>query len=259
LKRSYNLQGRQQREPVKKPPEKTYEERARDVHEQDADREYSPEQLVIKSRNGIAQDRTYRPTQGNRDKFHTVSFSMDDDYISTKVAIPGMGLWYNFKYDKEDDKNGAGLADKVQLRLDFRDLALMAGLHSEANAKISIMAGILVIAFADNISDSFGIHIFQESENVETREVWTSTILNFISRIVVSLSFVALILFLPLNTAIMTSMVWGLLLLAAVSYMIAKNEAGSPYLSIFTHILIAVVVIFLSNLAGDVLISRFGK
>lgn len=139
------------------------------------------------------------------------------------------------------------------------NLALMAGLHSEPNAKISIMGGILVIALADNISDSFGIHIYQESEKIETREVWTSTILNFISRMFVSLSFVALILILPLNAAIISSIIWGLLLLAVISYMVAKNEAANPYLSILTHVLIAVVVISLSNLVGDFLIGRFGR
>ena len=139
------------------------------------------------------------------------------------------------------------------------NLALMAGLHSQANARISIIGGILVIALADNVSDSFGIHIYQESENIETREVWTSTILNFTSRVLVSLSFVVLMLMLPLNAAIAASMIWGLLLLAVVSYMIAKNESGNPYSSILTHVLIAVAVIFLSNLMGDLLLRRFGK
>lgn len=135
----------------------------------------------------------------------------------------------------------------------------MAGLHSQANAKISIIGGIMVIALADNVSDSFGIHIYQESEKIETLEVWTSTIFNFISRILVSLSFVALMLMLPLNVAIISSMIWGLLLLAVVSYMIAKNESVNPYLSILTHVLIAVAVIFVSNLVGDLLIHRFGR
>ena len=139
------------------------------------------------------------------------------------------------------------------------NLALMAGLHSEANAKISIIGGILVVALADNISDSFGIHIYQESERIETREVWTSTIMNFLSRFIISLSFVALIVLLPLNTAICASLFWGLGLLAMISYIIAKNEASNPYLSILTHLLIAVGVIFLSNLVGDLLVSRFGR
>lgn len=139
------------------------------------------------------------------------------------------------------------------------NLALMAGLHSEPNARISIIGGILVIALADNVSDSFGIHIYQESEDIEAHEVWASTILNFISRVLVSLSFVALILLLPFNAAIISSIVWGLLLLAVLSYMIAKNGSGNPYLSILTHVLIAVAVIFLSNLVGDLLIGRFGR
>jgi vacuolar iron transporter family protein len=139
------------------------------------------------------------------------------------------------------------------------NLALMAGLHSQSNAKVSIIGGILVIALADNVSDSFGIHIYQESEKIETKEVWISTIVNFIARILVSLSFVGLMLFLPLNVAIISSIIWGLLLLAAVSYLIAKNESGNPYLSILTHILIALAVIFLSNLVGEFLLHQLGR
>jgi len=139
------------------------------------------------------------------------------------------------------------------------NLALMAGLHSEPNAKVSIIGGILVIALADNISDSFGIHIYQESEKIETREIWTSTLFNFLARFIVSLSFIALILFLPLNAAIISSIIWGLLLLTVISYMVARDEAVNPYTSILTHLLIAAGVIFLSNLAGDLLISRFGR
>jgi vacuolar iron transporter family protein len=139
------------------------------------------------------------------------------------------------------------------------NLALMAGLHSEANARVSIIGGIMVVALADNISDSFGIHIYQESEKIETREVWTSTIMNFLTRVIVSLSFVVLLLLLPLNTAICVSLFWGLGLLAAISYIIAKNEDTNPYFSILTHLTIAVAVIFLSNLVGDLLVSRFGR
>ena len=135
----------------------------------------------------------------------------------------------------------------------------MVGLHSQANAKISIIGGILVIALADNISDSFGIHIFQESENVDTLEVWISTFLNFSSRFLISLGFIALILLLPLNTAIIASIVLGLILLAALSYLITKNEGKNPYLAILSHVLTAIFVIIVSNFAGDLLVGRFGK
>jgi hypothetical protein len=42
----------------------------------------------------------------------------------------------------------------------------------------------VVIALANNISDFFGIHIFQESEKIETLEIWLSTIFNFLARII---------------------------------------------------------------------------
>ncbi len=137
------------------------------------------------------------------------------------------------------------------------NLALMAGLHSQPNARVSIIGGILVIALADNISDSFGIHIYQESEKIATREIWASTFINFLSRIIVSLSFIALILLLPLNNAICASILWGLLLLALVSYMVAKEENSNPASSILTHLLIAIAVIFASNLVGDFLNRHF--
>jgi VIT1/CCC1 family predicted Fe2+/Mn2+ transporter len=133
----------------------------------------------------------------------------------------------------------------------------MAGLHSGPHARGSIIGGILIIAFADNISDSFGIHIFSESEKTDKKEVWASTLTNFFSRVIVSLSFIALLVFLPLNAAMITSILWGLFLLAVISYFIAAHDGTDPSSSIAMHLLIAVAVIALSNIAGDFLINRF--
>jgi VIT1/CCC1 family predicted Fe2+/Mn2+ transporter len=137
------------------------------------------------------------------------------------------------------------------------NLGLMAGLHSGPNAKFSIIGSILVIALADNIADSFGIHIFQESECISARDVWVSTILNFLSRLAISLTFILFIAFAPLNIGIILSIVLGLLLLAYISYLIAKEEESSAFLSIFNHLMMAIFVIFMSNLVGDFLLSRF--
>jgi len=137
------------------------------------------------------------------------------------------------------------------------NLGLIAGLHSEVNAKLSIISGILVIALADNISDSFGIHIFQESEHVSKMEIWMSTLSNFLTRVFVSLIFVLLMILLPLNPAVISSIILGLILLAFISYVIAKDEEKNPLLPVLTHILIAVTVIILSNLVGDFILGRF--
>lgn len=139
------------------------------------------------------------------------------------------------------------------------DLALIVGLNQTTNAKMSIIAAILIIALADNISDSLGIHIFQESECKEQREVWLSTSTNFITRILVSLTFMGLVIFLPMHIAVITSIVWGLLLLSFLSYTIAKGEGINPSLEIIKHLGIAILVILGSDLIRRFILIRFSS
>jgi len=136
------------------------------------------------------------------------------------------------------------------------NLSLIVGLRTSGHAKLSIIGAMLVIALADNISDSAGIHIYQESECVETREIWLSTFTNFLTRLLVSLTFISLIFFLPIDAAVIYSIVWGLLLLAVMSYFIARDKKINPYLAIFEHLGIAIMVIMGSNFAGKLIISK---
>ena len=136
------------------------------------------------------------------------------------------------------------------------NLALITGLDTSSNAKVSIIAGILVIAFADNISDSLGIHVFQESECIERKKILNSTLTNFAVRVFVSLVFVFLIAFLPISLAVICSIIWGLGLLSLLSYIIAKDEGVNPYLEIFKHVGIAVLVIFASKYLGRFIQNR---
>ncbi len=137
------------------------------------------------------------------------------------------------------------------------NLGLVTGLVTLAHPKLSIIGGILVIALADNIADSFGIHIYQESECIGIKEAWLSTLSNFISRIFVSLIFIVLVAVLPIKLAVLCSIIWGLSLLTVISYVIAKDRKVNPYQAIFEHISIAVVVITLSHFVGRGIIGRF--
>jgi VIT1/CCC1 family predicted Fe2+/Mn2+ transporter len=137
------------------------------------------------------------------------------------------------------------------------NLGLITGLRTGAYAKLSIIGGILIIALADNISDSLGIHIYQESECLKAKEVWLSTFTNFLSRILVSLSFISLVYFLPIKAAVVYSILWGLLLLTMMSYTIAKKRKVNPYLAVFEHVGIAILVIIATNFVGQLLIGKF--
>jgi len=137
------------------------------------------------------------------------------------------------------------------------NLGLIIGLDTSPNARLSIIASILVIALADNISDSFGIHVYQESEMLSRTEVWISTSTNFLTRLFVSLVFILFIFFLPMNIAVICSLVFGLSLLAFISYIIARDEEVNPYQAIIEHLGIALIVIVLSEFVGKWLIGRF--
>lgn len=137
------------------------------------------------------------------------------------------------------------------------NLGIIVGLDTLAHPKLSIIAGMLVVALADNIADSFGIHIYQESECIDSKEVWFSTLCNFLTRVFVSLTFIILVVVLPMNLAVLFSICWGLALLAMLSYAIAKDRKVNPYLEISKHIIIALLVIFLSHFAGKYIISNF--
>jgi vacuolar iron transporter family protein len=137
------------------------------------------------------------------------------------------------------------------------NLGLIAGLYLSQNAKINIIGSILVIALADNIADTLGIHIYQEAEGLKSKEVWLSSLTNFASRLFISLIFVLLFTLFPIETAALYSMILGLLLIASISYFIAVFKKTNPYLAIIEHIGVAFLVIILSRIMGDFVINKF--
>jgi vacuolar iron transporter family protein len=137
------------------------------------------------------------------------------------------------------------------------NLGIITGLDTLSNPKLSIIGALLVIALADNLSDSFGIHIYQESEHLSKKEVWLSTLTNFFTRLFVSSTFIALIVLLPIKVAAVCSIIWGLLILTVMTYAIAKQRKMSPYSAIFAHTIVAVFVVASSHFIGAFVIARF--
>ena len=137
------------------------------------------------------------------------------------------------------------------------NLALITGLDTMANAKLSIIGSILAIALADNIADSAGIHVYQESECIDKKEVWFSTFSNFFTRLLGSLTFIFLIVVLPIKAAVFCSVVWGLALLTFLTYTISKDRGVKPYSAIFEHMAIASFVIIASHFCGKWIIGKF--
>ena len=131
-------------------------------------------------------------------------------------------------------------------------LGLIVGLNAGTHSKMIIIGGILTIAVADAFSDALGIHVSEESENKHTeREIWESTICTFLAKFIFAMSFIVPIVLLPLETAIIASIIYGLSLLSIFSYYIADTKNGSRWKAVAEHLSIAVVVIILTNCIGN--------
>jgi VIT1/CCC1 family predicted Fe2+/Mn2+ transporter len=137
------------------------------------------------------------------------------------------------------------------------DVSLIVGLGSARTGKAPILAGLLTIAVADNISDSLGIHMYKESEGCGERLSLLSTVLNFLSRLLISCTFVAIVLVLPMNHAILVGLVWGLLLIILISYLISRSNKDNPATEIIKHVMTAVIAIALSRYLGYVIAAHF--
>jgi VIT1/CCC1 family predicted Fe2+/Mn2+ transporter len=129
-------------------------------------------------------------------------------------------------------------------------LAFIVGLSRSINPNLTIIGLLLLFAIADNISDSLGIHIYQESELKKSKVVIASTFYNFLTRFLIVLVFILLVALLPIDYAVVVSIIYGISLLVILSYFIAKEEKVNPYKAILWHVAIAILIIIISNFIG---------
>lgn len=162
---------------------------------------------------------------------------------------------------KKIEKNSSSILTGLSFGLTsgiITTLGLMVGLNASTQSKPVVIGGILTIAIADAFSDALGIHISEESERKHTvKEIWLSTIITFLSKFIFALTFIVPVLLFNLPMSIIISIIWGLASLCLLSYFIAQKEKESPWNSIFEHLLIALVVIFITNFVGQKISSIF--
>lgn len=130
-------------------------------------------------------------------------------------------------------------------------LGLMIGLSTGTNSKKVVLGGILLIAIADALSDALGMHISEEAGSSTTKYIWASTFSTVFFKFLFALTFAIPVLLFSLKTAMIISILWGLLLLSAFSYSIAKKRKENPFNAIFEHVLIAILVVIITYFIGN--------
>ena len=136
-------------------------------------------------------------------------------------------------------------------------LGLIVGLNFSTSSVKIVIGGIIIIAVADSLSDALGIHVSEEAESKHSiKEVWESTISTFMSKFFTALTFIIPILLLPLNYAVIISIIWGLIIIIILSFYIAWHNNAKPAKIIFEHLLIAMIVIIATYYIG-IFVARY--
>ena len=137
-------------------------------------------------------------------------------------------------------------------------LGLMVGLNAGTHSMLVVLGGIVTIAIADAFSDALGVHISEESESVHSaHEIWESTIATFFSKLIFAMTFAIPVIFLPLQQAVLVSVIWGLLIIALLSYSVALSEKKQPWKVVLEHLSIAVIVVIVTNYVGAFVAQTF--
>ena len=130
-------------------------------------------------------------------------------------------------------------------------VAMIAGLYAGTESVVAVLGGILVIAVADAMSDALGMHIAQEADPESTSDhIWAATFSTFFTKFVVAITFAVPVMWLPLQTAVIVSMGWGLVIIAVLSFFLARGQQNAVLPVVLEHLGIAIAVIVISYYIG---------
>lgn len=139
-------------------------------------------------------------------------------------------------------------------------LGLIVGLNAGTHSRLAIIGGVLIIAVADAFSDALGIHISEESENKHTtKEIYTATVSTWLTKFAFAMTFVVPVLILPVQQAVIASVIWGMLLLTLFSIHLADGGNKKHWKVVGEHLAIASAVILITNYLGILINSVFGS
>jgi len=138
-------------------------------------------------------------------------------------------------------------------------LGLVMGLYYGTESELAIIGGIITIALSDALSDALGIYPSKEFEDRSSKiELLEATAATFVSKFFVAISFVIPVLTFELTVAMISSVIFGLAILAIFSFYIAKLKNVRPLPVITQYLGIVTVVIVATSILGRFIKAIFG-
>jgi len=165
-------------------------------------------------------------------------------------------LFNHLLFMRESIKTGLGFGLTSGV---ITTLGLLVGLDASTGSKIAVIGGILTIAIADSFSDAIGIHNSEESKKRNGhRAIWEATISTFFAKFLIAVTFVIPFLLFDISNAVIASIIWGALLLTIFTYRLARKRKENTFKFIFSHLIVAAVVVIIAYFAGKGIKVWFG-
>jgi len=136
-------------------------------------------------------------------------------------------------------------------------LSLLVGLNASTHSTSVVIGGLLTIVLADSLSDSLGIYVSQKAAGHKKKRVQEATFSTLLAKILIGFSFVTLVLFLKLSSAVLVSVLWGFSLLAVFSHRIARENDSSVWRTAGEHVFVGLLVVLASSFIGGLVSSLF--
>lgn len=130
-------------------------------------------------------------------------------------------------------------------------MALITGLAAANASRGSVISALLIAAVADNLTDSLSVHVYQESEGLEQKDAFRGTLSNFLTRLVLCLTFAGVVTILGVRAAATWSVLWGMVLLSGLTWVVARRRRVSAVVEIGKHLAVALAVISASRIIGQ--------
>ena len=130
-------------------------------------------------------------------------------------------------------------------------IGLVVAFATTRTSRGALMGSLLIIGIADNLADSLSVHLYQEAEGLDRREALASTVTNFLARLAIASTFVALVAMLSDWWLIAVATVWGLAVLGALTVSLARQRNVSARRELLRHFAVVVAVVVLSRTIGS--------
>ena len=128
------------------------------------------------------------------------------------------------------------------------------GVNASTSSRLAVIASIVAIAIADAFSDAVAMHVSEESEGIHSRkDVWEATMATFLAKFFFALTFVIPVLLLPLETAVLVDIFWGLSIMTVFNIFLARSQEEKVLRVVGEHLAIAIIVVLITFLAGSFL------